>query len=290
MGMRKGIILAGGSGKRLLPLTLVMSKQLLPVYDKPMIYYSLSTLMLADIREILLISTAKDLPKYRKLLGKGEQWGIKLDYLIQANPEGIAQAFILAESFLDGFPSALVLGDNIFYGPKLSFLLKKASKSTQGASIFAHFVPDPQRYGIVEWDINQKVLSIEEKPTRPKSNYAITGLYFYDSRAVELVKTLKPSARGELEITDLNNLYLQLGSLGVHKLDNELIWFDTGTFESLTQAICNIKNIQTQQGIKIACLEEIALQNKWIDTEQLRRLALPIVNTEYGRYLMNLIK
>lgn len=287
---RKGIVLAGGSGTRLHPATLAISKQLLPVYDKPMVYYPLSTLMLAGIREVLIISTPQDTPRFEQLLGDGSQWGMCIQYAVQERPEGLAQAFWIAEGFLAGAPSALVLGDNIFYGHDLEPMLQRAATSDSGATVFAYHVNDPQRYGVAEFDAEGRVLSIEEKPLKPKSNYAVTGLYFYDGQAVALAKSLQPSARGELEITDLNRLYLQQGQLQVELMGRGYAWLDTGTHDSLLDAGQYIATLERRQGLKVACPEEIAYHMGWIDAAALTGLAQPLVKTGYGQYLLRLIR
>lgn len=286
--IRKGIILAGGSGTRLYPLTKVISKQLMPVYDKPMIYYPLASLMLSGIRDILIITTPRDSGSFQELLGDGSQWGLSLSYAVQPNPDGLAQAFIIGEQFLNGEGCALILGDNIFYGVGFYDLVQKASLQGQGATVFAYYVSDPERYGIVEFDDQGNAVSLEEKPVKPKSNYAVTGLYFYDASVTEKAKTLKPSARGELEITDLNKLYLQEGTLRVETMGRGYAWLDTGTHESLLQAASYVETIQERQGLKICCPEEIAYQLGYIDQEQLIRLAAPLLKNEYGQYLMHI--
>jgi glucose-1-phosphate thymidylyltransferase len=286
---RKGIILAGGSGTRLYPLTRVVSKQLLPVYDKPMIYYPLTTLMHAQIREILIITTPHEQPMFQRLLGDGSQWGLRLSFAVQERPDGLAQALIIAEDFLDGQPSCLILGDNIFHGDGLRDVLHRAAERQAKATVFGYWVSDPERYGVVEFDDEFNVLSIEEKPSEPKSNYAVTGLYFYDERAPEFARGLEPSARGELEITDLNKRYLEAGDLRVERLGRGYAWLDTGTHESLQQAASFIETIETRQGLKIACPEEIALGLGWIDRAQLERLAEPLRKSGYGDYLLQLL-
>ncbi len=286
---RKGIILAGGAGTRLNPATLVISKQLLPVFDKPMIYYPLSTLMLAGIRDILIISTPQDTPRFQQLLGTGEQWGINLEYAIQPSPGGLAQALLIGESFIGDDYTALILGDNIFYGHDLHHLFRHAMQRQEGASVFVYHVHDPERYGVAEFDTTGAVISLEEKPTQPKSNYAVTGLYFYDQQAVRLAKQLKPSVRGELEITDLNRLYLEQERLHVNVMGRGHTWLDTGTHESLLEASLFVSTIQKRQGLKVACLEEIAYHQKWIDATQVEKLAGLLAKNDYGQYLFDIL-
>lgn len=286
---RKGIILAGGSGTRLHPATLAMSKQLLPVYDKPMVYYPLSTLMLAGMRDILLISTPQDTPRFQHLLGDGSRWGINLSYCVQPSPDGLAQAFILGKDFVGGAPSSLVLGDNIYYGHALQGLLESADARTTGASVFAYHVHDPERYGVVAFDEHKRALSIEEKPAQPKSNYAVTGLYFYDEQVCDIAASIKPSPRGELEITDVNAAYLNQGQLNVEIMGRGYAWLDTGTHDSLLEAGQFIATLEKRQGLKVACLEEIAYRSGWISAEAVERMAQPMMKNGYGQYLMKIL-
>jgi len=290
MKSRKGIILAGGAGTRLHPITMSLSKQLLPVYDKPMIYYPLATLMSAGIREFLIITTPRDQTAFRDLLGTGSQWGLLFEYIIQETPNGIAQALILAEPFLNGAPSALILGDNIFYGANLTSLLQAASGREAGATVLGYYVQDPERYGVVQFDASGNVVDLLEKPVAPPSNYAVTGIYFYDQRASQLARSLRPSPRGELEITDLNRAYLKLGQLHVERLGRGTAWLDTGTHNSLLDAGVFVRIIEERQGLKVACVEEIAWRSGFIDAEQLVKLAQPLAKSGYGEYLMRLVK
>lgn len=290
MKARKGIILAGGSGTRLHPATLAISKQLLPVYDKPMIYYPLSTLMLAGIKEILIISTPQDTPRFEQLLGDGEKWGLKLTYAVQEQPNGLAEAFILGEDFIGNDLVALVLGDNIYHGHDFNQLLLNANTKQHGASVFAYHVTDPERYGVVEFDANNKAISLEEKPTHPRSHYAVTGLYFYDSQVVDIAKSIKPSSRGELEITDINKIYLEQGNLSVEIMGRGYAWLDTGTHDSLLEASQFIATLEHRQGLKVACPEEIAFRKGWINSTQLEKLSLPLLKNGYGKYLKGILR
>ena len=289
MTNRKGILLAGGSGTRLYPATTVVSKQLLPIYDKPMVYYPLSTLMLSGIREVLVISTPQDTPRFAQLLGDGSAWGMDIQYAVQPSPDGLAQAFVIGRDFVGNHPSTLVLGDNIFYGHDLVKQLQSAHASTDGATVFAYHVQDPERYGVVAFDAQRRALSIEEKPARPQSNYAVTGLYFYDTQVCDLARDLKPSARGELEITDLNRIYLERQQLKVEIMGRGYAWLDTGTHDSMHEASAFIATLQKRQGLMVACPEEIAFNQGWIDAARVEKIAAPLIKSGYGRYLMNLL-